>query len=107
MIIEHESNPEWTVPRDAADTTVAAVEDILRRYPDVMPAEVERALLFMTSAPILQRGSLSSRPGMQAKMDQLRADHPKAFKPSMTGYAIAALLVVTVVVIAFLIADIG
>ncbi|MDF7776472.1 hypothetical protein P1X14_14550 [Sphingomonas sp. AOB5] len=107
MIIEHEENPEWSVPRQAADVTVDAVEDILRRYPKVLPAEVERAVMFLSTAPILQRGSLSSRPGMQEKMDQLRLDHPKAFRPSMTGYLIAGMLVATVVIIAFLIADIG
>ena len=103
MIIEHEAD----TPIPANATWMEQVEDILRRYPKVTGTEFEVAEAFLADAPILQRGLLSSRPGMQAKMEQLRADRPGKFKPSLLGYFVVALGVLTFVALCFLMADIG
>jgi len=103
MIIEHESNPSWAVARTPGTATphrgpVDEIEVLLRRYPLLSPSETQRCVTFLAGAPIAERGALSSRPGMAAKMDQLRRDHPKPFRPSMAVYIVTALLIVATLV---------
>lgn len=103
MIIEH-SNDTAINP---STREIDAVEDILRRYPRVSDDEIDRAVDFLVDAPILERGRLSSRPGMPEKMEQLRRDRPRAFRPSMLGYAGAAVLIAAILAFAIMVADIG
>ena len=109
MIIEHESNPSWAVARTPNTTTahrgpVDEIEVLLRRYPLLSPAETERCVTFLAGAPIAERGALSTRPGMAAKMEQLRRDHPKPFKPSLASYAIFGTLMFAIVLSGFMVA---
>ncbi|MEZ0241889.1 MAG: hypothetical protein ACAH11_00830 [Sphingomonas sp.] len=108
MIIEHEANPSWAVapstPKPKAMGQVDEIEALLRRYPLLNQAETARCIDFLAAAPIAERGSLSSRPGMAAKMDQLRRDHPKPFRPSILSYAVFGVLMVAIVLSGFLVA---
>jgi hypothetical protein len=108
MIIEHESNPSWAVPSAPRQPKpmgrVDEIEALLRRYPLIDEAETARCIDFLAAAPIAERGALSSRPGMAAKMDQLRRDHPKPFKPSILSYAVFGVLIVAIVLSGFLVA---
>ncbi|MES2443057.1 MAG: hypothetical protein V4574_09520 [Pseudomonadota bacterium] len=99
MIIEHEDNPTWatpTVPRNTQSAAIDDVEALLRRYPLLNAAETARCIDFLAHAPIAQRGTLSARAGMAAKMDQLRRDHSRPFKPSMTSSVVFGLLIVAI-----------
>ena len=107
MIIEHEATSRALDRRSGADVTTDAIEDILRRYPKVFQVEIDRAVMFLSSAPVLQRAVLSARPGMQAKIDRLRRDHPKAFRNGSTGYVLAGLLSATVILLGYLVSGIG
>lgn len=105
MIIEHENNPSWTNPPVGASSgAIDAMEALLRRYPKVDANETEAILDYLNNAPIIERGTLSARAGMAAKMEQVRRDHAKAFRPSIMSYLFSALLVVAVVATAFAIA---
>ena len=107
MIIEHESNPSWvtSTPRNPpANRPIDEIEVLMRRYPLLSPAETERCIAFLAGAPIAERGALSSRPGMAAKMDQVRRDYPKPFKPSMTAYVMFGMLIVATLLSAFMVA---
>ena len=83
---------------------VDEIEVLLRRYPLLSPAETERCVTFLAGAPIAERGALSTRPGMAAKMEQLRRDHPKPFKPSMTGYIMFGMLIVAILLSGLMVA---
>lgn len=115
MIIEHEANPSWSasasatapaspLPRSSGKTPTDEVEALLRRYPLLNEAELQRCIDFIAKAPIAERGALSSRPGMADKMNQLRADHPKPFRPSLASYAMFGVLIVAIIVSGFLMA---
>ena len=107
MIIEHESNPSWatSTPRNPpANRPVDEIEVLMRRYPLLSPAETERCVNFLAGAPIAERGALSSRPGMAAKMDQVRRDHPRPFKPSMASYAVFGMLIVAILLSGLMVA---
>jgi hypothetical protein len=107
MIIEHEATSCALDGRSGADVTTDAIEDILRRYPNVFQVEIDRAVMFLSSAPMLQRAVLSARPGMPARIEQLRRDHPKAFRTSSTGYAIVALLIAAAFLLGYLLSSTG
>ncbi|MCW3846519.1 hypothetical protein OF829_04660 [Sphingomonas sp. LB-2] len=106
MIIEHEDNPSWSVPatRKPAPGPVDEVETLLKRYPLLSTEETRRCVAFLAEAPIAERGRLSARPGMAAKMDQLRRDHPKPFKPSIASYLMFGTLIAAILVSGFLVA---
>ena len=107
MIIEHENNPSWTtssIPLNAQTGPIDDMEALLRRYPKVDAEETSRILDYLNKAPIMERGALSARSGMAAKMEQVRRDHAKAFRPSILSYLFSAALVIAVVVTAFAIA---
>ena len=107
MIIEHENNPSWaapSVPRNAPAGPIDQIEALLRRYPRLSEAETDRVLDFLTNAPIRERGSLSARDGMAAKMEQVRRDHAKVFRPSTGTWLIVSLLIVAIVASGFLVA---
>lgn len=107
MIIEHEENPSWALssaPRNKPKGVVDEIEVLLRRYPLLNPDETKRCVAFLAGAPISERGALSSRPGMAAKMEQLRRDHPAPFKPSIASYAIFGLLMLSIIASAFMVA---
>jgi hypothetical protein len=100
MIIDH-------VEATPVDREIDKVEAILKRYPHVTGDEAERAVAFLVEALILDRGRLSSRPGMAAKMEQIRKDHAQAFRPSRMGYALLALFVLALAAIIWMMANIG
>lgn len=107
MIIEHESNPSWAVtskPRTTPHRPVDEIEVLMRRYPLLNAAETQRCVTFLAGAPIAERGALSSRPGMAAKMDQVRRDHPKPFRPSMASYAVFGMLIVAILLSGLMVA---
>ncbi|MCW3835138.1 hypothetical protein ACFQ1E_01220 [Sphingomonas canadensis] len=101
MIIEHQPAP----PGTSTNTAIDRIEAILKRYPEVSPEEAAEAERFLAEAPILDRGLLSSRPGMQAKMELLRKHRPKAFAPSMLGRMILLAMILLVVATGFLTAN--
>jgi hypothetical protein len=107
MIIEHEATSRALDRRSGADVTTDAIEDILRRYPNVFQVEIDRAVMFLSSAPMLQRAALVARPGMQAKIDRLRGDHPKAFRNSPTGYILVGLASTAAILIGYLVSSIA
>jgi len=99
QIIEHETNPSWatpTAPRNPPKRQADEIEALFRRYPLLDAAETARCVAFLAHAPIAERGALSSRPGIAAKMEQLRRDHPKPFRPSITAYLVFGLLIVAI-----------
>lgn len=108
MIIEHESNPSWasapSVPRGTPTAPLDEIEALLRRYPNVDAGETARILDFLTNAPIALRGSLSARSGMAGKMEQVRRDHAKVFRPSITNYLVFGLLILAIIVSGFAVA---
>ena len=108
MIIEHEENPSWAVRSTNADNAprkrIDEIEALMRRYPLLDAAEKQRCVDFVATAPIAERGALSSRPGMADKMAQLRRDNPKPFKPSLASYAIFGTLIFAIVLSGFLVA---
>jgi hypothetical protein len=107
MIIEHEDNPSWVVPsapRNTAKGPIDEVEALMRRYPLLNATETQRCVDFIARAPIAERGALSSRPGMAEKMNQLRRDHPKPFRPSLASYAIFGTLIFAILVSGMMVA---
>jgi hypothetical protein len=107
MIIEHEKNPSWSVPsvpRNAPDGPIDEVEALLRRYPRLSEDETGRVLDFLTNAPIRDRGTLSARSGMAAKMEQVRRDHARVFRPGWGTHFIIGVLIVAIVASGFLVA---
>lgn len=107
MIIEHENNPSWavpSVPRNAPAGPIDEVEALLRRYPRLSEGETRRVLDFLTNAPIRDRGALSARQGMAARMEQVRRDHAKVFRPSVGTYLILGVLIFAIVASGFLVA---
>src|ERR1044072_2431766 len=96
MIIEHESNPSWTVPVTPHTRPAGPVDEIevlLWRYPLLSAAETRRCVTFLAGASEAERSVLASRPGMAAKMAQVRPD-PPPFRPSLARYVVFGLLIV-------------
>lgn len=97
MIIEHESNPSWTVPvtpHSRPQGPIDEIEVLLRRYPLLSAAETERCRALLADAPPAERGALAARPGMAAKMERIRSGEARPFRPSVARYVVLGLLIV-------------
>ena len=94
MIIEHESNPSWTVPATPRTPPIDEIEVLLRRYPLLGARETERCKAWLDEAPFAERSALAARPGMAAKLDQIRRDSAKPFRVPATRYVVLGLLIV-------------
>src|SRR4051812_28339411 len=94
MIIEHESNPSWTVPVPPRDPPVDEIEVLLRRYPLLSARDAERCKAWLDQAPFAERSALAARPGRGAKLAGIRRDPPKPFRVRVTRYVVFGLLIV-------------
>lgn len=59
-----------------------AIVGLLRRYPDLRPAETDTLLDFLAKGSLVDRGMLRGDAGLRPIIEQVEADHPARFRAS-------------------------
>ena len=91
----------------ATESGRGRIEHLLGRYPDIAADETAEILRFLKKGPILEVGLLSSSDALKPKLDQFRTDHARHFTVGAKGLVIAAVIVVTIVLVSMLLWNVG
>lgn len=73
------------------------IADLLRRYPQISPAEEAAILRFLKKAPAIEVGLLAADDAARPKLDQFKIDHAKAFTIGPKGLATAVAIIAAIV----------
>ena len=76
----------------AGEGVRARIEQLLRKYPDLSPAEAAEILHFDRKGPFLDRGRISMDDGLRSSLERFRADHASSYRFGLRDYLIAAML---------------
>jgi hypothetical protein len=73
------------------------IEQLLRNYPDVSPAEAAEILHFDRKAPFLEKGRISMDDELRPRLERFRADHASDYRMSLRDWLTVALVVAALV----------
>lgn len=93
------------VPDEAG--TVDRVAGLLSRYPNLTPLEVREIIHFLRRGPHLDIGLLSGRDEVKPALAAFREDHARALGLDRRDYMIAFLIVLAILLVCWMIMDVG
>ncbi|TFI60092.1 hypothetical protein E2493_02270 [Sphingomonas parva] len=83
------------------------IESLLRRYPDVTPAEDAEILRFLKKGPAAEAWLVTSHADLQPHLRRFHADHSDHFSLGTKEYLVVAALVLIIVLACTLLGDAG
>ena len=95
-------------PRGTADqAAVAHISALLQRYPELESEEVDDIVHFLRTAPFIDQGLLSARPGMGDLVTRFRKEQWRRFGPGRTATFVTIALCVLIATLCVLMVDAG
>ena len=95
-------------PRGTADqAAVAHISALLQRYPELEPEEVDDIVHFLRTAPFIDQGLLSARPGMGDLVTRFRKEQWRRFGPDRSATIITIAICVLIATFCVVLLDAG